>query len=572
MAKNDNIAGVLSPTVAEHPVQHVPGYSPMNGPASPRYGHMGTSSPSLSREKPPPSKLSQQASRDSEGYPVFGSNLYTPKAAPRNSSPPGSGPDLAAHKHSPSIMSNLGQSPSVNVQSGLLASPLRTLGGHHGSTTAQTATNNLNTIAALISPNPENPSYDSSNFPILKEVQPTRQELTPWTQDEISRPKSADVALSSAGTPGSPHHAKPPSIGASITRYTSTPPPPGINISGATTQPTQAAAAAAANSHGPGHGLPNLLDVDPQYLYYDMPGSWASMANTPVNPIFSPLPTTFAGANAANSSAAKINAEIVNATAMKLAALSTVNGRVVLDEDVKKYQRGHKSAAPLDHVDDNVYKGPKSPAMSEFSRDADGKPGMPNKFRDKENDDSSGQVVRQQVVYPNSPMVAQSYLNAYNLPLQGLLSPNPANWGMGLGYDANAPASAHGYPSSPYRQQAKAANQSQDKGKSKPHNNKSTASTPKTGTSATGASATASAASSAPNEIDLTLLQDIGAWLKSLRLHKYTDALKDLTWQELVVLDDAALEARGVNALGARRKLLKVFESVNEAQKAGTLN
>jgi hypothetical protein len=61
---------------------------------------------------------------------------------------------------------------------------------------------------------------------------------------------------------------------------------------------------------------------------------------------------------------------------------------------------------------------------------------------------------------------------------------------------------------------------------------------------------------------DPSLLQDIPSWLRSLRLHKYTDNLKDMNWTELVELDDKALEERGVNALGARRKMLKVFEQV----------
>jgi ankyrin repeat protein len=48
------------------------------------------------------------------------------------------------------------------------------------------------------------------------------------------------------------------------------------------------------------------------------------------------------------------------------------------------------------------------------------------------------------------------------------------------------------------------------------------------------------------------------SWLRSLRLHKYTDNLKDLEWTELVELDDKSLIDRGVNALGARNKRLKV--------------
>jgi len=70
---------------------------------------------------------------------------------------------------------------------------------------------------------------------------------------------------------------------------------------------------------------------------------------------------------------------------------------------------------------------------------------------------------------------------------------------------------------------------------------------------------------------DPSLLQDIPSWLRSLRLHKYTDQLKDLKWQELVELDDEGLEKRGVNALGARRKMLKVFEQVKEAKEHGKI-
>lgn len=58
------------------------------------------------------------------------------------------------------------------------------------------------------------------------------------------------------------------------------------------------------------------------------------------------------------------------------------------------------------------------------------------------------------------------------------------------------------------------------------------------------------------------LLKDIPAWLRVLRLHKYSDKLKDVPWRELVEYDDARLEQAGVSALGARRKLLKAFEYV----------
>ena len=64
------------------------------------------------------------------------------------------------------------------------------------------------------------------------------------------------------------------------------------------------------------------------------------------------------------------------------------------------------------------------------------------------------------------------------------------------------------------------------------------------------------------DEINPDLLKDVPAWLRSLRLHKYTPNFEGMTWKEMVVLDEAQLEAKGVAALGARRKLLKTFDAV----------
>ncbi|KAG6821027.1 hypothetical protein H0H93_007917 [Arthromyces matolae] len=61
-------------------------------------------------------------------------------------------------------------------------------------------------------------------------------------------------------------------------------------------------------------------------------------------------------------------------------------------------------------------------------------------------------------------------------------------------------------------------------------------------------------------DFDPEMLNDIPVWLRSLRLHKYTSCFDGLTWQEMVVLDDATLETKGVAALGARRRLLRTFE------------
>jgi hypothetical protein len=75
-----------------------------------------------------------------------------------------------------------------------------------------------------------------------------------------------------------------------------------------------------------------------------------------------------------------------------------------------------------------------------------------------------------------------------------------------------------------------------------------------------------------PSTTDFDLLEDVPAWLRSLRLHKYTNVFvqdeqqensaKSWTWKEMIELNDEELENMGVSALGARRKLLKVFELV----------
>jgi len=65
-------------------------------------------------------------------------------------------------------------------------------------------------------------------------------------------------------------------------------------------------------------------------------------------------------------------------------------------------------------------------------------------------------------------------------------------------------------------------------------------------------------------DVDPKLLEDIPAWLRSLRLHKYTPNFEKVDWRDMVMMDEAALEAKGVAALGARRKMLKTFEVVRK--------
>ncbi|KAI9291265.1 hypothetical protein K502DRAFT_297206, partial [Neoconidiobolus thromboides FSU 785] len=60
------------------------------------------------------------------------------------------------------------------------------------------------------------------------------------------------------------------------------------------------------------------------------------------------------------------------------------------------------------------------------------------------------------------------------------------------------------------------------------------------------------------------IISDIPAWLRSLRLHKYTEAFDGMVWQDIIKLTDEELSEKGISALGARRKMLKHFELVKQ--------
>lgn len=74
------------------------------------------------------------------------------------------------------------------------------------------------------------------------------------------------------------------------------------------------------------------------------------------------------------------------------------------------------------------------------------------------------------------------------------------------------------------------------------------------------------------NLCDPSLLKNIPAWLKSLRLHKYSSCLSNLPWYTLIYLTDEELEAKGVSALGARRKLLKAFNIVKDCKEQNLID
>jgi hypothetical protein len=254
-------------------------------------------------------------------------------------------------------------------------------------------------------------------------------------------------------------------------------------------------------------------------------GSWASQLSTPMVGTFNPPH------NQADM--------VANATAMKLAALSTVNNRIQLD-DVRKYRRARSSEA---HGAGN---GPLSPGLPHM--------GNTNILMTNE----LGQVLTPQ----QAAVLQAQQLAAMSGRRSRPSSPGFGMQGQGMGAMGNfASPQANGFLSADYGGSGMmnngmgALNLSQFGIGTGGHDFLNDPSQMDRGRSPRGRRG-----SSKPPEdpTDPSLLQDIPSWLRSLRLHKYTDNLKDLKWQELVELDDDGLEKRGVNALGARRKMLKV--------------
>ena len=264
-------------------------------------------------------------------------------------------------------------------------------------------------------------------------------------------------------------------------------------------------------------------------------GNWASMVNTPMAANFNTNP---AGGTQAEM--------IANATAMKLAALSTVNNRFALD-DVRKYRRAKSNDAPGNNSNTTA-----APSAHPY--------GFPTTNVVMINE--HGQVLgREQLMSlqaqqhsslggqrsrPSSPGLM---MQAGGISGGGQSFTSPQHNGFLSAYDSTSGLLNAGIPTMNLGQLGLGAHE----GYISDHSDM-----------ARGRSPRGRRGSSKPPEdpTDPSLLQDIPSWLRSLRLHKYTDNLKDMEWTDLVELDDKALEDRGVNALGARRKMLKVFEQV----------
>ncbi|KAJ5586771.1 uncharacterized protein N7459_002536 [Penicillium hispanicum] len=281
-------------------------------------------------------------------------------------------------------------------------------------------------------------------------------------------------------------------------------------------------------------------DIEPPLLspYNVGNHSWASMTNTPMTATFGQQQ------NNQNSQADMV----ANATAMKLAALSTVNNRIALD-DARKYRRARSNDGQGKNSAGNptISQGLASPGLHGS---------MANQLLNAQQ--LAALQAQQQAAMagrrsrPTSPGIAMQ-----GGGLGAMSFTSPQNNGFLAAYDPNNPLMGNGLGSLGIGQFGLGG-----EGYLSDHSEVTRGRSPR-----------GRRGSSKPPEdpTDPSLLKDIPSWLRSLRLHKYTDNLKDLKWTELVELDDKALEERGVNALGARNKMLKVFEQVKDARTDGKL-
>lgn len=263
--------------------------------------------------------------------------------------------------------------------------------------------------------------------------------------------------------------------------------------------------------------------------------SWASMSNTPMVPNF-------------NSQQAATQADMVaNATAMKLAALSTVNNRIALD-DVRKYRRARSNDGQGNRGQMPMSPGLPGPNIAGTNVLVVNESGQLLNSQQLNAQQLATLQAQQHAAFvghrsrPNSPGLAMQsgsfagigfappQNNGYLAAYDGSTAINSGMGALNLGQFGIGLVGGHEGYLSDHSEMARGRSPRGRRGSSKPPE----------------------------DPTDPSLLHDVPNWLRSLRLHKYTDNLKDLNWSDLVELDDKGLEDRGVNALGARRKMLKV--------------
>jgi hypothetical protein len=332
-------------------------------------------------------------------------------------------------------------------------------------------------------------------------------------------------------------------------------------------------------------------------------GNWASMVNTPVNPMFG---------SGNDSSSGRDHGNNLDVAAMKLSSWNNSNSRVVLD-DARKFRRvsttkaepandgsnsslvygddgeplpvnNQTQSAPASRTNNlssalrnvnsstpslsNSWQSQRSPALSSTrfggsdANDALASAGLNFGIGGHMGAQAQAQALAMAQMGMNLPGFMFGGVNGMPgmspLGLNGLVASGMEGLALNQMQQAQlfaAQLAAGGYNPAAFSLGGLQAQQTGRSGRSggRSPNNRG-------GTSANGRSGGDS--KDRDDDVDVSLLDDVPAWLRSLRLHKYTPNFEGVTWRDMVVMDDTKLESIGVAALGARRKLLKTFEAV----------
>ena len=303
-------------------------------------------------------------------------------------------------------------------------------------------------------------------------------------------------------------------------------------------------------------------------------GNWASITNTPVSAMF---PQSNRNSNNNDTSAAKL-AQRLSAASLNpgqrngnnLAApnnSANTAARVIIDNDVRKYRRDSRKG--------DETKSPANPASPLLIYDDDGQLMSPESAQLH----ASPLVQRQMVVTSttnnsfnrsnSASPVPTVNVNANSTPSAWMGAPSPfARAGQQQSIYDSTTQDAHADTS----MLSAMSNQGRRRSSNNGHSHSPSGGSRHSATGSGGGGGGGGGGGVQENPADARLLNDLPAWLRHLRLHKYTDNFRGIPWQKLVELDDEQLQQKGVSALGARRKLLKAFETVQEAVAAGRLS
>lgn len=322
-------------------------------------------------------------------------------------------------------------------------------------------------------------------------------------------------------------------------------------------------------------------------------GNWASMVNTPVVPMFAG-----AGGNNGGNNPSDSNGQNLDAAALKLANWTMGNGGaggpVVQLDDARKFRRTSNASKSGDATNRPAQDAQQARGNMGNGRPAPGQqqPGGPGGFLSPQQAQQPGWGQRSPALSNVSSGRFPGSEDAMNFNNMGGMSPGMGmNMGMmnGMnGFGMMTPGmgmpgfggmnSVEGLQAQLLAAQLAQLNANGGlgfpgmnplgmMGAGLNANNGGARST-RGGTSASGRRSPKPPASNAgkggEEEVDPSVLGDVPTWLRTLRLHKYTPNFEGMKWQDMVVMDEAALEAKGVAALGARRKMLKTFQLVRE--------